>query len=320
MSTVFSRFRFFLNVGIIFSLYAAIGCNGNNNGDIPKTQNNLPISKETERIDCIALTSVYSFLNLPLHSSISEWNKSIAYIAKASQIQSLKMDNEISSRSNYQNGEKHGALIGFLDSGCGIYPVFFNPDIANCYEKNGERINGKVVSSIEIEPAKRNNSSADVIREINEILMSVTYKNITGKSHQSFIGKTFDVFGRNPYIEQAIREGDFTALQIERLRAQERDPYLPDNRRKTEELLDDFLYDFTDNFILVEIVSKCDFISSDGLYIPDGPVYYMWKVKFLSKQLCAVNTDYYLSDEQRGEKDKMKADSVTERYIRQFSN
>jgi hypothetical protein len=56
--------------------------------------------------------------------------------------------------------------------------------------------------------------------------MSVSYKNTTGKSHQSFIGKTFDLFGRNPYTEQAISEGNFTEPKIERLRAQERDSYL----------------------------------------------------------------------------------------------
>ena len=45
--------------------------------------------------------------------------------------------------------------------------------------------------------------------------MSVSYKNTTGKSHQFFIGKTFDVFGRNPFTEQAIREGNFTESKIE---------------------------------------------------------------------------------------------------------
>jgi hypothetical protein len=34
----------------------------------------------------------------------------MALIAKEDGIHSLKMDNEISSRSNYQNVEKHGAL------------------------------------------------------------------------------------------------------------------------------------------------------------------------------------------------------------------
>ena len=320
MKIILLRYPSCVNFAIMYCLLSLFGCNENKGSDAAHNQNTQPNSVQVERLNCDVLNPINSFLDLPLHATVNDWNKAMALAAKNNNAYSLKMDHDVESSSRYKNFERHGALIGFLDSGFGIYPSFLSPDVSKCYEINGKRIEGLLVSSIEIEPAKRNNSFRDVIKQIDGVLASTRFTSITGKNHQSFKGRTSDEFNRNELIEAVLSHGDYTAEQKKRYRTREPDKYLPDNRRETKELSDEFLYDFNDNYIIVEIVSKCDFVSRNGLYVPDAPVYYYWKVKFLSKQLSDIKIENYLDTEQRIERDKMKNDSVTEQYIRQFGN
>jgi hypothetical protein len=320
MKTTLMLYRSCVNFGIIFCFFLLHGCSENKGSDSAQIQNRQPNSSQAGTVNCVVLNPISSYINLSLHVTINDWNKAMALAAKNNNAYSLKMDQDVESSSRYQNFERHGALIGFLDSGIGIYPSFLSPDVSKCYEINGKRIEGLLVSSIEIEPAKLNNSSRDVIKQIDGVLASTKFKSITGKNHQSFKGRTSDEFDRNELIEEMLRRGDFTEEQKRSYRTKEPDKYLPDNRRETKELTNEFLYDFNNNYVVVEIVSKCDFVSRGGLYVPDAPVYYRWKIKFLSKQLFDIQIENYLDNEQRAERDEMKNDSITEQYIRQYGN
>jgi hypothetical protein len=320
MKMILLRYLSCVNFGTMFCLFSLFGCNENKGIDVAPNQNTQPNSVQAERLNCDVLNPTISFLDLPLHVTVNDWNKSMALAAKSGKIMSLKMDHDLTTRNCYNSIEKYGALIGFLDSGCSIYPMFLKPDVTKCYLSGGKRIDGVVVSSIEIEPRTCKTSLSDTKSRIDEIILPLKYRNISGANHRLFSGRAIDEFGRNPYIEQAILNGSFTEEEIRGLRAKEPDPTLPDNKTKTEELTDEFLYEFENGYILIEIVSKCAFVSLNGIYVSRSSVYYDWKIKFLSKQLSGIRTENYLDNEQRAIGEKLKNDSITEQYIRQYGN